>query len=461
MYIGYVNYTMNDHGNIIKGKKKIKTDSYDLKRAFEHLDNLAFPITSGNLTIKKIEVCSNSCGCSIKSKQTKKNVFVRLKNENTIRLKPVIPDANSGKYTLMNLTGTYKLNGEECNVFIRIPRSIVIGFKIGLSKQTSIRVNNGNNVMLQNLGTDLEKDFFGLFKNKSGLPQRIRPLKISTMTVFGLNIFNPETGKRPVQRIDNFMDFANNLDDQLKSHYLDFNLTNAKSVVKANYKPHTTSDITFGITQWGMVDMMRVSSLAKARETKNIILNAFTKIRKNIEYNEHSKFKEKKVKGSCSKRNPAPTNGECPGGFLPLPNKHKTLCCYKKKLTQTLKRQIVPMYASAGLNIPQSLLDSLNLQGMAPKNTCPQQDKSKINLPSFSTKNGKFYYKRKPFDSSKCMTLSKPKLLDISKSLGANPGRFKKDICSSIMQKSKQQSMNKRKRVRRKFLEMINKKQSS
>jgi hypothetical protein len=429
MYIGYVNFILNAK------ESKEKTNVYSLKNAYTYLDTLSFPITQGNLTINKIEVCSNSRGCSIKTPHSQTNYLVRLKDESTNGKS--YTNVHDGKYVLINMRGVYKLGSHELTVFLRVPRSGVIGVRVGLSKQDSIKITN-NNSSLTTLGKSLEKDIFKMFNGKIN---KTRPFSLANMAIFGLNVFNPTTGNRPPQRIDDFADFVELLEMNLESHTTYYSPSNGKAVVRANFKPKSKNGVSFGITQWGMVDMTGVKSLNSARNLKKDLLKAFDSIKGSIEFNNETPPPKSSKQTGCTTRNPSPP---CNPSYIPLPNKKKQICCYKKKMTD---KKIKEQYAKFGVNIPQSLMTSLNLS----------KPINKIELPYYNSKSRKIMYKKKPFRSEKCNTLSKPELMEMAKAIGANPGKFKKDICSSIFSKLSQNAQKKRKSIRKKFVLFSNK----
>lgn len=448
MYIGYANFILNAK------LSKEKTDTYSLKDTYTHLDSLKFPISQGNLLINRIEVCSNSRGCTPKTPHAKSNYLVKLKNTSTNG--KTYKNVDDGKYVLMNMKGVYNLNGVECNVYLRVPRSGVIGVRLGLSKQKEITLNQNikrADKDLLALGSAIEKDVFNLFKGgpQNYRPRKTRELSLANITVFGLNLFNPTTGNRPSEKIDDFADFAENLEQKLNgSHRTDFEPTNSKAVIRANFKAVNKDYPPFGVTQWGMVDMVGVKSLESAIKMKEHLLRAFGKLKNSLNLNNSTNkplSKAAKRQKGCSNRNPAPdTSGKCPESYIPLPTKKKQICCYKKKLSQS---KILEKYANAGVDLPIYLRNMFQ--------DPPPVVKKNILVPFYNLKSKKMLYKKKQWTLEKCSLLPKPQLIEIAKSMGANPGRFKKDICASITKKLQNSALEKRKNVRRKFLRLTNK----
>ena len=202
MYIGYANFILNSK------TKKEKTNVYSLKESYNYLDSFKFPIKKGRITINRIEVCSNSKGCTPKTPHQKSNYLIKLKDITTNG--KTYNNADDGKYVLMNMKGVYNINGIECNVFLRVPRSGVIGVRLGLSKQTKIKLSNSNENIIKadedliKLGSEIEKDVFELFNGspKNFRPRKTRKFSLANLTIFGLNVFNPNTGNRPIAKID-------------------------------------------------------------------------------------------------------------------------------------------------------------------------------------------------------------------------------------------------------------------
>lgn len=450
MYIGYANYILNAK------ESKEKNVVYSLKGTYEYLDSLSFPLKKGNLMINKIEVCSNNKGCTPKTPHEKSNYLIRLKDESTNG--KTYKNVNDGKYVLMNMKGEYNIDGIKSTIFLRIPRSGVIGVRIGLSKQESIKVTNNSN-KLTKLGKEIENDVFKLLNGTQGnfRPKKMRPFKIANLAIFGLNLFNPTTGNRPEQRIYDFGDFVERLQYNLKTHSTNYEPTNSKSVVRANFKPITNDSLpSFGVTQWGMVDMVGVKNLESAVQLKENLLIAFGKLKNNIEFNNNEEIKKPvKRNGGCPPRNPAPdATGKCPDGHTALPTKKKNICCYKRKMNP---KQIINAYATAGVNMPQYLRNVL--QPPPPvlnNNGNPAKNKKTVVVPYYNSKTKKFMYKKSEFNMTKCTSFAKPQLITIAKQVGANPGRFKADICKSIMSKLSENAMKRRKNIRRKYIKFAN-----
>ena len=439
--MGYANFTLNAYTNkanrnkiraeqrqyLREGKKMGKTfpleqsgAAYSLKSVWNKLNNMKWPIKINNIEIKSIEVCSNNRGCSPRTVHNKSDYLVRYKDNETEQLGLKKKMGNSDKdFVVIFINGTYEINGVKCNCHMRVPRSGVIGVKIGLSKQNDILVNQEGDTKLKLLGLEIEKDVFKLF---SGEIKKIRELEMSNATIFGLNVFNPKTGERPDNRIASFDDVIESIDNELELHELDYVPTNARSVVRGNFKSEDPNVPSIGLTQWGMVDFVKVKKISSVIKLAKELVDIVRKLTIEFEV-----AKKPKLKTMCSNRNPQPdVNGSCTNGGIALPNKKGGLCCYKKRLSN---QKIRDLYAKYGMNIPIALQN--RLQNIQPSN----KSYLNVNIPKYNAKIKKFIFKGVPFDRNSCVKLSKTDIIEFAKVLEVNPKGKRDLICKRIFVK--------------------------
>jgi hypothetical protein len=251
------------------------------------------------------------------------------------------------------------------------------------------------------------------------------------------------------------------LDTHLKSHSLDYDKKNGKQVPRGNFKPdvHGTGP-TIGITGWTMVDFVGGRSVKQVVELKNELIQAFNLVQNSIIYTTNAKQPKGHQKGNlmpkgCPENVPtANASGSCPSDiYIPLPNKHNSLCCYKKKLSKSTVQEIIKKYKDAKIKIPTSLQNRINTLGIVQKKVnSPSSVKTQVKSEVYYNKREKdFFYKNKKFN---CMTLPKPKLENIAILMKVNPKGFKKDLCLKIHKKAKNDANNKYKLARLKLLKL-------
>jgi hypothetical protein len=293
-----------------------------------------------------------------------------------------------------------------------------------------------------------------------GIVPHLRPTKINGMAVHGLNLHNPLTGNRPPQKIKNFLQILRLLDTHLKSHSLDYDKKNGKQVARGNFKPDIHgSGPTIGITGWTMVDFVGGRSVMQVVELKNELMQAFNLVQNNIIYTTNAKQPKAHGKANtmpkgCPKNVPtANASGNCPSDiYIPLPNKHNSLCCYKKKLTKSSVQDIIKKYNEAKMKIPESLQYRINTLGVVPKKVLSPSSVKLVKSEVYYNKKQKdYFYKNKKFN---CMSLPKPQVENIAILMKLNPKGFKKDLCLKIHKKAQNDANNKYKRARLRLLKM-------
>ena len=263
-YLGYVNFTLN-------ANPPNPVHIVDLRQLYNKLNILSVFNRKHHflksLTINQVEVCSSSRGCTPKTFNiNKKHRNYLTVYKNALRKIETNKSNNNSKYVLLNIKGTCRIGDVEENISIRIPKSGVVGIKIGLSRQNQLLVNDidVDKKIHLTLLYEVESLFYKLFTN-IGVPP-IRKGVISGMSVHGFNLHNLSTGNKPNFRIKNFLQSMTLLGDNMKKHYFDYEPSEGKSVVRANFKPiEKGTDATFGITKWLSVDFSGVKSIHNLR----------------------------------------------------------------------------------------------------------------------------------------------------------------------------------------------------
>jgi hypothetical protein len=210
-----------------------------------------------------------------------------------------------------------------------------------------------------------------------------------------------------------------------------------------------------------MVDFVGGRSVKEIIRLKHELMASFAKARTMIVYSTNAikpeaHYKSNVLPKGCPKSvSSANANGKCPSDdHIPLPNKHKVLCCYKKKLTKTTAQNVINRYRDAQLPLPSDLEDRINaLNTKCTKSSYVSSVKLKKATPGviYNSKQRNFYYKDKKFN---CMTMSKPYLEAISLLMKLSPKGFKKDLCEKILKKAQSNANDKYKRARKRLLKM-------
>ena len=285
----------------------------------------------------------------------------------------------------------------------------------------------------------IKSELFKFFKNF--IPDTKEEPSISNINIHGLNLTNPKTHSYPSEgKIRNIVAVMRELDEHITTHSLSHVQKNGKQINKLNFKSIEPKRYpTIGVTQWTSVDMLGCKNIKESMDIFNTFVEQFKKVKHLINYDKNALIpkKIKKTKGCPSGILP-PVNGVCQSNeYLPIPNKHNTLCCYKAKLTPKKAINIVQKYYDAKLNIPKPLQDKINLLDI---NTTPM-----ASIPiHLNRKKFQIFYKNKPF---KCMTLPKKELQSIALSLNLNPKGKKVDLCERINKHYKNFAYSEKKRI--------------
>lgn len=451
MYLSYLNYQLNAY----PGAKPRNPDSIiDLKNVYRTLTSQKLPIKHKNVTLESVELCANNKGCNPKKNGGKVNYLVAMKNING-EVKTKLYNKVE-RAVLLNVRGKYKIGDTQCELYLRIPKSAAVGARLGVSTQNHILMNSNTDAKLIKLREELSEQLFQVLQ----VVPKLRPSKLAGMAVHGLNLHNPLSGNRPDQKIKNFLQFLRTLDKHLKSHSLDYDKKDGKQVARGNFKPDDHgSSATIGITSWTMVDFVGGQSATQVVQLKNEILAAFEKCKPMIEYTTDAKKpightkQNLEAKGCPKNVPPADKSGMCSSNdYIPLPNKHGALCCYKRKLTKAVARDTIKKYQEAKIPIPLNLKSRIANMGIEKKQSASVKlNKSSVTGVYYNSQKRDFVYQNKKFN---CMLLSKPRLENIALLMKVNPKGFKKDLCNNILKKARENANDKYMRIRRQLLKM-------
>ena len=428
MYIDYINVTLNANNEKVRKPPVV----LDLKVVFDKMVKKTLPYGSeaDGLTITQVQACANSKGCAPKGANGRKDYLTAVADVSGVIRTARANTASA--YVVLMVSGTYRINGISEKVHIRVPRSGVIGVRMGLRKQTKFRLNNDRvDASLQRFISEITTNVMEVIPGA----EKIRPSKLVALSVKGLNMFNPTTGERPPHRIKNFINLMKSLDEKIETHVLDYSQRNGVQIARGNLKPIVTgTDATIGITPWGMVDFMGGTTVSRILELVSELDAALKKTV--VRFDETTTFKPQHVTKQCSDRNPLPLNdtGKCMEGMLARPRKGG-LCCYKMKHTPAVERKLVQEYNDANMELPSHLKNLFRNTNTGTK----QNSSIKLSVKSKPDVT--------PLTLAKCMMLSKPQLVKLATKMQVNPMGFKADLCERIISKQKTLHNNKVKRV--------------
>ena len=301
-----------------------------------------------SLTIEKVEICSASRGCTPKTRLNKHQNYLTAYKNGEYEIKTNKFNGEEKNFALLNIKGTVRIGDKTELLAIRIPKSGVLGVKVGLSIQQEIIVSKPDaDHKIEYLGYELTKLIYDILPVPA-----LRPTKLSGLTVHGWNINDPTGGQRPPQRVKNFVNMLQLLGRNIESHYLDYEPSEFKQVTRGNYKPVTPGDPTFGVTAWLMVDFSGVTSIARVRELSGIIYKSYRRALPEITWNNNFKGPVPKSRRKTeAKKEPKKANNK--NINMPKKNANKKQLIYKGKkfnCMQTSKPELVSIAKKLGVN---------------------------------------------------------------------------------------------------------------
>jgi len=284
-YIGFANFTMNAYPD---GEPKRGEHVLDLRAVYKAVQPMSVRRPNNKIvkafTINSVEVCSASRGCTPKSRFTNDKAHKHLNfltvYKNGSKSLKTNKSKNKSKYVLLNIKGVCKIGDTFENVAIRVPKSGVVGVKVGLSVQKFLVVNDLEvDKKLDYLGYELEKLIYDLLP----VPP-MRPRKLSGLSIQGFNLNDPAGGQRPPHRLENFIAFMRLMDTRVASHFMDWQPRETKTLPRVSFKPKTEGP-TVGITNWLMVDFTGIKTVASVRELGAVFFRAYNGLKNQIVWN--------------------------------------------------------------------------------------------------------------------------------------------------------------------------------
>lgn len=418
-----------------------------LKGLYEtYLSGLTLPYTfkfkDSTFTLNRIVVCADNKGCNYKKIKTEGkslvNKLVLYHDSAPSKRKVFNGHVNSKKYVTMFLHGEWEMNGKIGNFDARVFPSLKNSISLGVPDFRLNPLKDGTQQMIDAKILPQVRLFFDKLLNPDKKLKSKAP-KVTTLAAQGGSLFEnmDESGERLKYQIANFHDVMDILDDKVDTHYNSYEPTNKKQFNKVYFKPHDNKKYkTIGISNWGYVDIKGASDCVDVKRVfhkfKKVIKD--NNIEKKIVFDKTVLRKLQRPKGGlkgCPKGNPEATgDGRCPDGYVPRPNKTKSVCCYKKKMTKAEAVRIHKAFYDANMTIPAELKKMLSqyIDVNAQRNVAKAKD---FDIRDFSIRNGEIIYKGKKWN---CMYLSKPQIRDIAKRL--NTGFLLKDtkqvLCDDI-----------------------------
>jgi len=344
-YVGFANFTLNaeppDKRHIINLKtlySKIKL--FSVQRKANKLVK--------SLTIEKVEICSASRGCTPKTRLNKHQNYLTAYKNAEYEIKTPKYNGEDKNFALLNIKGTVRIGDKTELLAIRIPKSGVLGVKVGLSIQQEIIVSRPDaDHKIEYLGYELTKLIYDILPVPA-----LRPTKLSGLTVHGWNISDPTGGQRPPQRVKNFVNMLQLLGRNIDTHELDYEPSEFKQVTRGNFKPVVPGDPTIGVTAWLMVDFSGVKSIARVRELSGSIYNAYNRVLPEITWNGNFKGPVPKSRRKTEAKK-TPKKAINKNINIPKKNGNSKLLMYKGKkfnCSLTSKPELVSIAKKLGVN---------------------------------------------------------------------------------------------------------------
>ena len=298
-----------------------------LSNVYKTLKTNSFPMKARQLTIDKIELCANSQGCTPKSSRgvAFRDYTVAFKDQN----RNIVTDRtlnNDSQAVLLKLFGSFTYNNRVLKLAIRVPRSGVVGIQVGMTASEFPTRNQNADSLLNELVNSIGSQVANVIPQFS---LSSRPALVG-MKIGGFNVFNPKTGERAQSPIKNFKVSMKALDDLLESHSLDMVDTDAKQLIKANFKPKVRGDtVTVSITRYGMVDFLGLAPLRIINRLADQLVRYMQLVPVQFESSRPTP-KPSTSTGKCARgAQPASRDGVCnQPSKVAVPNKKgDALCC--------------------------------------------------------------------------------------------------------------------------------------
>ena len=437
-YIGFLNLNMNTYE---EKQKKTMIKLQDLYRSIDikSMKNTDKESYIENMTILKVTSCKTSRGCTPKADQHEneklkhKNYMTEYKNAQT-RIRTNL-SGYAKNYVMINVYGTVTMGGVKQDIYLRIPKSGVVGVRLGLSIQNIINVSD------KDADRKIDKLINDVIKMVNKMIPQIktnRRTKLNAMSVHGFNASDPTGGKKPEFRVKNFIEFIHKLDKHLPNHNLDYEPSEQKAVRRGNYKPiEGKSDTTIGITQWLTCDFLGVKRIREVQKLSAIIYDGYRKVKKDIKNDLEAEAPKSRRKKGVKMENVDETYNK-----LKWNNNRQVLIRKgKPKKCMELPKPYLKSVAKQLQVNPDGFKKDLCPRIMAKVNKLEKYtevNNSDVNqnIPRWNNNRQNVYMGKYKL---KCMTKTKDVLIEISSKLGLKTEGTRKQLCERIEKKLRPQ----------------------
>jgi hypothetical protein len=271
--VGYLNFNLNAYDGPPPKEKDVIVD---LKKLYKEMRKIV-PGIQNNLKIDSLEVCASSQTCHPRKRTGgRSDYLVAVKDKNT-NVQTNLAE-NVSKYVVFVMRGTYNIDGVEENIYLRIPKSGVIGARLGTSKQNRILIKDKQaDEKVKTLANQLSKDIFDLTQIK-----RIRPTKLVGTMASGFSLLRNQCSDNGMScpncsfKISNFMTTSKKLLTSLENYgyFWDFVKRETKSIRKVDYKSELDESPTISLFESGKIQILGGKSVNDIRQANKRIMDA-------------------------------------------------------------------------------------------------------------------------------------------------------------------------------------------
>ena len=270
LFITLLNVTLNPYPGARPKKLKNNDKIINIRRLFETIEIQDLEPTSRNSLIRRIEIKSIAVctpggrGCTEKNGDRLKNRQVAIKNERGTRINPTI---NNPIYGFITITAKIHWKDNTIgNLSIPVDTSGVIGLRMGVSKQVKIRAGTTNpGVLIDGMIRDLEQMLFSYI----GITRR-RQYRIENMNCT-FNLYTnlrklKQSNEEPRPRIENYDEAMDMIYTEFREDYT-INRPYAYAIVRTVHKTlfkAINQGPTFAISRLGNVEIQGLKTYQQA-----------------------------------------------------------------------------------------------------------------------------------------------------------------------------------------------------